>query len=315
VRAKSLVVAVVLLLPPLSGHDRDGTSIAFKPQEGLTLSKTFQVETRLLFEDGKVWSGDEEPSTIEMDMQVLLQEEVVVTDTYVAVTNNRPQELRRTFDTLRGSERSWGSLLEDSEEENTSELEGHTVLFEWNDEDKKYAVAFAEAEADEELLEGLEEDMDLRGYLPAGEVEEGDSWELDASDAKGLVTFGGDLVIWPDMEEEDAVDKAFEGAFEDLDGTITCTYLGDKQVQGRSLAIIEIEIEGKGFVEAEGDTGSVAATLQLDGHLEWYLDAGHFSSIELDGEMECTISEKTEGVSVLFTMRSEMSISGEAEED
>jgi hypothetical protein len=50
-------------------------------------------------------------------------------------------------------------------------------------------------EADEELLAGLAEDLDLRGFLPPGPVEPGAQWALSAEAIASALMHGGDLAI------------------------------------------------------------------------------------------------------------------------
>ena len=98
-----------------------------------------------------------------------------VSDRYEAVGEGRPTKLKRSFDKIGTSTHVSVSnpVIGDKETDipATSELEGVTVLFSWNDSAGEYDVAFADgADGDEELLENLTEDLDLRGFLPDKEV-------------------------------------------------------------------------------------------------------------------------------------------------
>jgi hypothetical protein len=63
-------------------------------------------------------------------------------------------------------------------------------------------VAFdGDAKGKAELLTDLEEDLDLRGFLPTAEVKEGDSWKIPVEAVKALLRPGGDVKLRPESTE------------------------------------------------------------------------------------------------------------------
>ena len=187
---------------------------------------------------------------------------IEVTDTYKASAGGRPTELLRTFDALSGDTRmefSPNPGVEMPEVTSSSELEGKTVRFTWNEEEEAYDIAYSEGEGDEALLEDLEEDMDLRVFLPSSEVAEDATWEVELVRLETVMAPGGNLSMLPeDMEmDQEAMDKfseMFKGFAEkyadQLEGKCVCTYKGMREEGDVRVAEIVIELE-------------VAATLDL----------------------------------------------------
>lgn len=313
------LAALLALIPaPFDAPERRATSIAFHPEEGLELSKEFDMSVEVDLDEMTVLVDGEEAALDGMEASMRFEERVVVTDSYVAMGDGRPEKLRRTFDVLTSSETSSGSLSEPTEEVGASDLEGETVLFEWDDDEEEFVPSFEDSEADEALLEELEEDMDLRGFLPEDEVEEGDSWEFEAVEMERLLELGGDLGIETaeeeEEEEEDDMDRAMDEVFENLDGTITCTYTGDREEDSRSIATITIAGEFSGSADAEDDSGSVTVTFDLEGQLDWDLEGGRFVAFELGGDIDIEFEFVEEDMTMNMSMDGEITMSGTAEE-
>ncbi|MBM4369791.1 MAG: hypothetical protein FJ102_26510, partial [Deltaproteobacteria bacterium] len=133
-----------------------------------------------------------------------------------------------------------------------SELEGKTVKFTWNDEEGAYDIAYAEDDGDEELLEKLIEDMDLRELLPKEEVAAGSTWSPEPSAIRGLIAPGGGLALVPkaegggmggmDMGMNRAGDLAamLNGEFE---GKVAAEYKGLRDVDGTKYGEIKLTFE------------------------------------------------------------------------
>lgn len=318
---KTLFIVAIVALISSSFDDPEGraSSITFHPKEGLELSKSFRMTYEVELDEMTLSVGGEEVSMdgTEMSMTLELEESVSVSDTYVAMGDGRPEKLRRTFDELAHSQKSSGTQVLTTDEEYKSDLEGETVLFVWDEDEEECVASFEDSEADEDLLEELEEDMDLRGFLPEGEVEEGDSWELEASEMERLLSLGGDLHFETGDEEEgeeaDDLNRAWDDALENLEGTITCTYSGDSEVDSRMVAAITIEAEFYG--SADADALTVTMTFDLEGQLDWDLEGGHFVAFELGGEFDVDV-EMTDGEALMtMSLDGEISFTGEAEEE
>ncbi len=156
--------------------------IAFHPEEGRSLTKTFGSQMSLDLDELSLIVDGQDMGAMMGDMTFGLETDstYVVTDEYASMGDGRPQKLHRTFDELSQQsevniEIAAAGMAETQGSASASELEGLSVVFTWNADDFEYDVAFADGDGDQALLEGLEEDMDMRGILPDGPVSEGDS--------------------------------------------------------------------------------------------------------------------------------------------
>jgi hypothetical protein len=238
-----------------------GDTLAFGPEAGTSLTKTFTATSQFELDDlSLLVSGQDVAEMIgEVSFSIGTESKIEVSDTYKAVAGARPAELLRTFEDLGAdvnivvAPNPGGMEMPDMS--SSSELEGKTVLFRWNEEEEAYDKSFADGDGDESLLEGLEEDMDLRLFLPASEVAPDDSWTVELKTLTGLMSPGGDLRLMPagaemDMDEMEEFTKLFEDLTEEyadqLEGDCTCTYRGTRDEDGQRVAEIAIEIEVSG---------------------------------------------------------------------
>ena len=67
----------------------------------------------------------------------------------------------------------------------SSELEGETVVFAWEEDGETYAVS--SEDVDEELLEELRFDYDYAALLPGESVSEDDEWFVDVDEFRSLM--------------------------------------------------------------------------------------------------------------------------------
>ena len=238
--------------------------VAFHPEEGSTLTKTFTVTTDMELEDLSAVVDGQDVGAMMGSMEVNVSFEMLarVTDTYHALAEARPSKLERSFDELQSNivfDVSTDFGGEEQEMPLSSELEGTTVVFTWSEEDGEYEVAFADDEGDDELLEGLEEDMDLRALLPSSEVEVDDTWTVSLEDLTSLAGPGGALKFDSDeLSDEDFDSAMFEEMFaerfeqmfmEGFDGSCVCTYKGEREEDGAKLAEIDVELQVAGAVD------------------------------------------------------------------
>jgi hypothetical protein len=263
-------------------------------------------------------NGEENPMMPEIEMDMEVVSTVTITDEYVGMTRGRPSILNRTYDEI-NTEMNMEMIVEamgQSQEESpsgagTSDLEGQTVIFTWDDEDDEYRVTFPEDDqGDEDLLENLIEDMDLRVLLPDDEVSEGDSWDIPLAGLVDVLSPGGDLKLDIDMDggmgmsgpPPEMMGNMREMFGDMLEGQATATFSGTREVDGVTVAVIEIDIEidtardMSEFLEGvmgdempEGmdftlDRVDLEFALEATGELLWNIRAGHLHSLELEGE-------------------------------
>jgi len=242
-----------------------------------------------------------------------LVREVAVTDRYAEVGDEGVQRLERVFEALSvagDAEAGDASGRFDLVVRFESGLEGEEVAF-VRDEDGDYAVEATVV--DEDLLVGLEFDMDFTGLLPEGEVEEGAEWDLAPDAVRALLCPGGTLRFDPAEFTEGSFatipsTMVLATGFLDLadlvdrvSGDARATYRGASDEEGRRLATVVVELD----VDCEADRTELLAhavergidsdllevdelsfETNVDGEatLVWDLDAGHFVSFELRAE-------------------------------
>jgi hypothetical protein len=211
--------------------------------------------------------------------------------------------VERSIDAAEGTQTFSASTPEGDQEEETpllTGLEGRVVRFTWDEDDEEYRVAFADdGEEDDELLEDLREDMDLRAWLPDGDVDEGDSWEIDIDDFDLVSSPSGiDLDAEDQTEEDEELDQLLE---DNTTGEVEATYQGTREVDGVTVAVIfvtaEIETEAEQITDEEGAevTNTTAMGYEVEGELLWNLDAGHLYGVLLTGDMRWSLSEGAVG--------------------
>lgn len=302
-------IAAVALLPLGLVADR----VVFAPEEGSTLTKTFDAEIQVDMDDLSVAVGGQEidPAMLgDPEVSFLLSLHTVVTDEYGAVEDGRPSKLTRTYDEAGLEVEVSASSSQGSEDETTtatSLLEGLSVLFSWDEDEEDFVAAFAgDEEGDEELLEDLDEDMDLRFLLPDGEVSEGDSWSIDPDTLSRIVAPGGDLAYEPEDSSGEEIPEEIADALEEViaelfQGEATATYKGEREDDGTRIGLIEVAVEidanadvseiiGSALSFAEEDMGGsldladVQVSFEGEGVLSWDLDANRVQAFELSGD-------------------------------
>jgi hypothetical protein len=330
----------------LSTFSGPGEKLAFRPEAGTSLQKVFSIDGDFALDDlTLIVSGEDVGGMLGgFELSVKQGARYEITDVYRELAEGRPKELLRTFDTLTGSMHMNVSMAEESipEMKSSSPLEGKTVAFRWNDEEADFDVSFHESEGDEELLEGLEEDMDLRAFLPTSEVAQGDSWSVELEALDCIAMPGGNLALVPEDEEVDEesmemLEELFAGFGEDLadllEGQCTCTYKGTQEEKGAQLAEIVLEIEVSTtfdmtellekviqiMVEQSGgeapelslDTADLSLDYEGTGTLLWNVGAGRVHAFHLTGDatigVDFEVSVEVEGESHDVSASIEMS--------
>lgn len=321
------------LLPVTLAFQPRGTSLAFTPEEGLSLTKTFEQQYVMTLDDVAVSIMGEQLELDGVPENVIESGETIVfVDDYEGVADGRATRLVRTFETLERTRRDTSPEGENETGE-SSELESLAVVFTWSDDHEEYGAAFAdeESDADEDLLEGLWYDADLTGFLPDGEVEEGDSWEIDYEVWRQLNEPSGDLTFL-DEDGESTFDEVDELLRENIEADIEVTFEGVREADGERVAVltIEVETETEATVEedlteafredgAEIDSATQSRTISIvnesEGELLWLIEEGRFLSYEGTGsaEIEMTMTLMIEGDGEPFVQEQTLVFLGELE--
>ena len=306
------LLTVLLATPLLVALQPRGDNVAFHPEDGSSLSKDYGIEFTFSIGDITAYADGQDLSEgIPADFELLGDTSITVTDEYVETVNGKPLQLIRTFDSM---EMYWEAMDESGDAEGFDELEGKSVKFVWNEEDETYEVSFHESEGDDELLEGLGVDMDLRALLPDGEVSEGDTWMVEARDLGSIIFFGTNFEDIDMSLDEDDIGPLIEAELLPQLETLMDGFSGECEYLGRedgdvSVGRIGLTLSGEGTIDLVGlieqiidqqmpegmdidasvDEASIALSMEGEGELQWDLDAGHMLDYEMASEIEVLV--------------------------
>ncbi|MFT5288705.1 MAG: hypothetical protein ACI8QS_002313 [Planctomycetota bacterium] len=315
--------APLLVGPALLAFSTPADEITFHPADGAMVTMTFEESSSMSLDDMSIARNGEEmdPAMLgDMEISMNTVRSITVTDEFVSMDGARPTTLKRSFDSL-GSTTSTSTsnaMTGESEvdAESKSSLEGTTVVFNWNAESGEYDAAFDGEEGDPDLLEDLSVNLTLNGFLPDGQVDKGDTWDVSPVALRTLLAPGGSLKLEP----VDSDSSGMEGAgpqpspdqfLEDIEGTVTATYAGTRDVDGIQVAVIALEfgvtaaadlselmadaIEGADMpmegVTVEIESFDIEFEYEGEGELFWNLQAGLAHSCQLSGEVELLIEQ------------------------
>lgn len=297
-RSSALFVSLLLLSAALPGERP-----RFAVEEKTSLAKVF--DGRISLESKSITmkaDGKEVESPLDgMKVKLDDSEHVEVQDAYGKLEDGRPARLERSFVKLSGASKQHvelpegapGSPPEDQNRERKSELEGKHVVFELAD--GEYKLDFAGEKGEAELLEGLDEDMDLRALLPAKAVDEDQSWEIDAERMYDVLNVpGGEFKLKGEGDRPNARELRRE-LHKNAKGKAKATFKGMREVEGRKLFVIALEgqLETHGTRDDEEHAQSVAFEIEheFEGELLWDGEQGHFRSCELKSKVSATIKD------------------------
>jgi hypothetical protein len=283
-------------------------AVVFAPADGTTLTKRFvtNIDFELAELTGSV-NGDEEGLGMFGDpteaMESAFEETVVVSDEYIKVADGRPLELVRHF--VEWDEETTDEQPEGEDGDVFGRVLGTRVKFLWNEDDEEYEASFVgDEEGDEDDLAKLEEDMDLRMFLPDDDVDEGDSWSVPLEALLRALNPGRSIALEnEDLPEE--IMAMFTDALEDAE--IECTFTETRADGEIELAVIELTANvsasldlsdmipdlmadgaPEGF-EIDCETFSVDISIPLVGELLWNSASGHVHALELSADATAEI--------------------------
>jgi hypothetical protein len=312
---KRNTLAPILLAPAVLALGHLGEQPSFAPEEGATLTKRARTESELSLDEMKMNMGGQEidSSAMGMEMTSAVTQVVTVTDSYVSVGEGRPLKLKRSYDELSSqTEVSVSGPMgdQDSDISGSSELEGTSVVFSWDDDAEEYEAAFDEdSDGDEDLLEGLLEDMDMRGLLPDGDVSEGDVWDVDPGQLRGIFSPGGKVKIEPedvDFSMGGAPSSNMNEMMEEFEGEVTAKFVGVREDDEARVAVIELTIDVSSAndltefmeemmenmempegmeIEVMADAFDMEFLFEGKGEVLWNLGTGLLHSLEISGDV------------------------------
>jgi hypothetical protein len=286
-----------------------GDQVRFAVKEKTKLAKVFEDKTTLHSTSFSMTVDGNDVGEGMPEMKLTFEESthVEVSDEYGALKDGRPTKLTRSYDKLNGSTLQKLELPDgveaegDSNEkkERSSDLEGKTIVFKLNEDGETYKADFSDGKGDADLLKRLEEDMDLRGFLPSGEVAADKSWDIEPKIFNSVLGApGGDLKIKVKDDKDD--DSALQQQFEDnVKGKGKGTYKGKRDVDGHKCAVIALEAElttdAKDDKSGEGGhSGKRAVSLEfnVEGELLWDVEEGHFRKCSLSSKVKMTMKDQ-----------------------
>ena len=293
-----LACLALLLLPAAPATD----TLAFAIAPKTTLVKCFDSRWVEHSKDLRVKvNGKAPPKGMIHDVELAdtWSSRLRVRDEYLALVAGRPVKVKRTYEEIASRLDQREGSGADGEEHafpRTSELEGQTVDFRWDEKAAKYAVQPESKKIEAAAVAGLEEDLDWRALLPKEKVTEGKSWELDASVLRGVVGLpGGMLRLRTEAEQDAFLTEELDAKLrEALKGKGKATWTETREEDGVRCAVIEIEaqVDCEGQVPTKaGETGSyqgARAKFELKGDLLWDLKGGHFQSARFERRVERT---------------------------
>lgn len=316
------LLAGLALAPALLAFALPLEEVAFRPSDGLSLTRTVQSTRNFSLDDMEMtMNGQPLPVDIQMEMDMNMTQKTVVTDVFGPIADGRHTQLSRTYDELaQNGEFSVRMEMmpdggQDATIEGKSELEGKKVLFQWDADASAYVPRF-DGEGDAELLEDLDEDMDLRVLLPAGAVAEGETWSIDPKLLRPVLAPGGNLKIVPQTDASSEAGMTgmdnmsdFASMFRDLiEGEATGEYRGTRDIDGVSCQVIGVKIDVRasadlteqladnvaknlpdGVGEVEVEHVDMEVEIEGEGQLYWNAAAGVAHSFELGGKMGMTM--------------------------
>ncbi|MCY3001019.1 MAG: hypothetical protein NTV21_04370 [Planctomycetota bacterium] len=228
-------------------------SLEFKPAAGLERAKTFSMDCTfglgdmLLTVDGQDMTGAADLGDVSGKLGLSLD----VVDHYLKSADGRPLLLERQY-TKSGM--AFDMDEESSTETDLFELDGKTVVFEWDADKGEYKRTLKDG-GENEALVGLGVDLDYRTLLPGRAVSVGDKWEVAPADLTTALFFGtdvGDLLAKADEDAEAAeMLEQFGPALERLFGNFKaqCEYVGLRDLDGVRVAEIKLVIDSDGTLD------------------------------------------------------------------
>jgi hypothetical protein len=291
------------------------SDLYFQPADGTTLERHSTLSFVVDLDDfeANMMGQTMDPEDMGGDMSEMSGEvelEFTVIDEVVKATRGRSLELVREY----------AEFLVDGEEPDSDEGDGpEKVKFVWNEEDGVYRKEILDEDSTEEkqaMLPALLEDMDLRLFLPTGDVAEGDTWSVPLGSQgfiglfmPGVSVEGISEVIMAKAAEEEPqageMMRSFMAPIEEQlsDLEMLVTYAGETELDGVKVAqldmsmelAIDLDLSDKILeaIEASGEevppldiTVNLTFGAEAEGPMFWSLDGKHLHKCSMEGDFE-----------------------------
>lgn len=292
-------------LPLLAAMAPWVAGLAFAPAADTTVTRqhTFQLDFEL-GDISVVVDGQDFSEMIPGDFEATVDSKVEMRDTFVSSGGGRALELIRTFVSIEAEVEAMG---ESQEMDDADKMVGKSVRFQWNEDDGDYDVSYHECEGDEDDLDSLSADMDLSVLLPGREVAAGDTWTVPTDKLRTLLMLDKLTDSVPDDEMGQIVAAELFPQFDSMleSFKVSCEYKGEREVDGRSVGVIAVDLLGEGLVDLESvivaaiesqnagmdidlsvNTAELTIGMTGKGELLWDLKAGLLRSFDLSADLE-----------------------------
>lgn len=245
-----------------------------------------------------------------------LSREIVQLDTVLAHADGEPIKVKREFDTVESTTSRGGRDGETRETEADSPMDGETLILSLDDDGDVVAALESGDDPDEgSMLEGHSLTLALDALLPDGDVDSGDSWEIDKDALLRALAMDVERALFPRAAPEGGGEGrggrgGFGGGrgggspvafFNDADWEGKGTYTGStEEIEGLECAVIELEFEAEGdlperqfgrtpresFFGPAGTWSVLESTYEvtLEGKLYFSLEEKRPVKLELEGE-------------------------------
>ena len=297
------LLATLLLAPALDLRAPAFDRLAWTPAPGSVLERSFESELALAVESVEVlFNGvDRTPEEqLEALPRTTRSQRIVVRDGLDGVGPFWPTRMTRRFlEAERATTTALGEAQPQPEEPRRSPLVDQEVVFLWLDEEGAHRKLYVGERGEAALLEGLEEDLDLRGLLPRGSIEVDERWRVDPRALGPWLRPGGDLALAADAESG----RIEEMLRRTLVGELWATYAGVREEDGRRLGVVRLEGElqsggaldlGRAAMATSDKSLEERWTLDLGGEVTWDLEHGHLSAGRIDARVEVERLERYE---------------------
>jgi hypothetical protein len=239
------------------------------PEPGTVLTRTFESSQSLELEEAVLEYDGTPVDTGALGLAIELQftRSLAVEDRIVAVADGKPKLLQRKFERVAARTLMSQHQMGDDqtfEFEGTSPLVDQQVAYEFDAEHDTWKKRQVEGTSlDAEVLEGLEEDIDLREWIAGDALSVGSKWKPPVSALRPLLFPAGRLSSHMQSENGAPVGGELLGVaqellIDDLQGEVEADYEGIAEEDGRRYARIKLAFD----VRAEQDLLPLASQLK-----------------------------------------------------